>query len=407
MAQARIALRYALTNVLLTASIIAVILGNPWTWAVFAFVLVVGGLFDESLGDEVSHLGHGSRRFYDFNLFLTLPLSMALAFALVLRARSFTLLDPVNMSLPTMADNFRDLLLADWAAFPAAVACAAYFFAVASSTAAHELGHRVNNRGAILCARGLHAFSCNPSFEVYHGRYHHRNVGYFDDPSTARRWESVYGFMRRSIRNQMRLAWTHERARLHRKGLSVFSWRNRVISCALVTLVIATAALSIGGLVGLGGFVVAMVVARALHEAINYVEHYGLVRVEGSPLEDRHSWDSYRIISNALHYNLPRHADHHRNGTKPFWELDVSDQAPTLPFGYETMTLIAFIPMLWRKIMDPQLADWDIRLASDAERALVRKSKATYSNGTSDDLVIATSKDSRQGSDSVGRAHKT
>jgi hypothetical protein len=406
MRQARIALRYALTNVLMTAAIAAVLLGNPWTWAAFVLVLVVGGLFDESLGDEASRLGNGWRHFYDFNLFLTLPLSLALVFALCLRAKSFTLLDPADLSLPTIAGNFKDLLLTDWAALPAAVACAAYFFAVASSTAAHELGHRVDNRSAILCARGLHAFSFNPSFEVYHGRYHHRNVGHFDDPSTARRWESVYGFMRRSIRDQMMLAWTHERTRLHSRGFSVFSWRSRVISCALITLAIATASLLIGGLVGLGAFVIAAIFARALHEAINYVEHFGLVRVAGSPIADRHSWDSYRMISNALHYNLPRHADHHRNGAKPFWELDVSDQAPKLPFGYETMTLIAFVPMLWRKIMDPQLAHWDIRFASEAERALVRKAKANYLNGAHDNLVVTTAEDKRPDRGGVSRAQK-
>jgi alkane 1-monooxygenase len=106
---------------------------------------------------------------------------------------------------------------------------------------------------------------------------------------------------------------------------------------------------------------------------INYVQHYGLVRVENTPIRPHHSWDCYRTISNAVHYNLPRHSDHHMFATKAFWQLDVHQDAPTLPYGYQTMALIALTPPLWRHIMRPLLADWDRRFASEAERALVRE----------------------------------
>ena len=389
MAETRIALRYALTNILLAAMIVASFVGNPWIWVVFFLTLAVGGLFDETLGDDASHLGEGWRAFYDFNLFLTLPLVLALAIALFLRARSIVLFDPTDLSLPAIAGKFKDLMIADLGAYPAAVIATGYFFAVAGSTAAHELGHRISRRPAILCARMLHAFSFNSSFEVYHGRFHHRNVGYFDDPSTARRQESVYAFLYRSVVWQLRLAWGYERARLQRSGSSAWSWNNRVIACICVELALVAAAAGIGGLVGVGGFAIAAMIARALHEAINYVQHYGLVRVEGTPIAARHSWDTHRIISNALLYNLPRHADHHRTGAKPFWALDAMAEAPQLPFGYQTMTLIAFLPSLWRKVMDPMLDQWDARFASDGERALVRAGQATDARGVEGGFVAA------------------
>jgi hypothetical protein len=42
-------------------------------------------------------------------------------------------------------------------------------------------------------------------------------------------------------------------------------------------------------------------------------------------------------ISNALHYNLPRHSDHHMFANKVFWQLDTQQTAPTLPYGYQTL----------------------------------------------------------------------
>jgi hypothetical protein len=57
----------------------------------------------------------------------------------------------------------------------------------------------------------------------------------------------------------------------------------------------------------------------------------------------------------------------------PIWQLDVHQDAPTLPYGYQTMALIALTPPLWRHMMRPLLADWDKRFASKAERAVVRE----------------------------------
>jgi hypothetical protein len=34
--------------------------------------------------------------------------------------------------------------------------------------------------------------------------------------------------------------------------------------------------------------------------------------------------------------------------TKAFWQLDVHQDAPTLPYGYQTMAFIALTPPLWR-----------------------------------------------------------
>jgi alkane 1-monooxygenase len=58
--------------------------------------------------------------------------------------------------------------------------------------------------------------------------------------------------------------------------------------------------------------------------------------------------------------------------TKPFWDLDIAEDVPLLPYGYQTMGSIALVTPLWRHIMTPLLADWDARFANEAEREIIR-----------------------------------
>jgi alkane 1-monooxygenase len=53
--------------------------------------------------------------------------------------------------------------------------------------------------------------------------------------------------------------------------------------------------------------------------------------------------------------------------------LGTTSEAPKLPYGYQTMALIALVPSLWSQIMNPLLADWDRRLASEAEQRLLHE----------------------------------
>jgi hypothetical protein len=78
------------------------------------------------------------------------------------------------------------------------------------------------------------------------------------------------------------------------------------------------------------------------------------------------------LLSNALQYNLPRHADHHLTASKPFWALDAIADSPRLPHGYQTMAMIALFPRWWHRTVDERLADWDARLASEQERSIVQ-----------------------------------
>jgi alkane 1-monooxygenase len=108
-------------------------------------------------------------------------------------------------------------------------------------------------------------------------------------------------------------------------------------------------------------------------EIVNYIEHYGLVRIPGTTVEPRHSWDSYRRVSSGLFYNLQLHAHHHTIATRRYWELEPQpDKAPVLPMGYMAMIFLSFVPYYWIPYSNRLLADWDRRLASPQERAYLR-----------------------------------
>jgi alkane 1-monooxygenase len=97
-----------------------------------------------------------------------------------------------------------------------------------------------------------------------------------------------------------------------------------------------------------------------LLEVVNYLEHYGLQR-ERSPaghyvkVEPQHSWNSNRLITNLFLYQLQRHSDHHANPALRYQVLRHFEDAPQLPAGYATMILLALVPPLWRRVMDPRV----------------------------------------------------
>jgi hypothetical protein len=347
-------LRYGSANFLLVLGAAALVIGGWAIWGVLAFALVFGSFADEVSGDDDMSLKESRCLFCTVNLYLTLPLVVLLAILLV----RFAALRP------SLTGHTFETIGALW--------LTGYLFALAGATVAHELTHR-NNRLAKLSAYLLLGFTGNASFVIYHIYTHHRQVGTYNDAATARRGERLRTFMARTLTQQFAQAARFEAARLRRKGLSPYSWRNEMILAHLVPLAILALAGIFGGWKGMLVVFLAGVIGRAFHELINYVQHYGLVRVENTPIRPHHSWDCYRTISNAVHYNLPRHSDHHMFATKAFWQLDVHQDAPTLPYGYQTMAFIALTPPLWRHMMRPLLVDWDKRFASEAERAVVRE----------------------------------
>lgn len=251
-----------------------------------------------------------------------------------------------------------------------ALACGFYFSV--NTLIGHELTHRLTHPFAMAWGRLSLALVGDAQFAISHVYAHHKNVATPMDAATARRGENLYHFFGRSSLGQYRESWEFEAQRLNRKGRAAWSLRNRVISGLLMTAAIALVFFALAGWQGLLCYSVFVLTAKFLFESVNYIEHYGLVRVPGERVQPRHSWDCQNSLSTFNYLNLTRHSDHHANANKPYWELDSRSDAMDLPYGYMAFILLATCPPLWHRVMTPRLLEWDHHIATPQERALAR-----------------------------------
>jgi alkane 1-monooxygenase len=247
---------------------------------------------------------------------------------------------------------------------------------------AHELGHQRARSERWLSKVAL-AQSGYGHFFVEHNRGHHARVATPEDPASSRFGESIYAFQFRSIWGSLRSAWSIERRRLGRQGKSPWTLRNDVLNSWLMTGALFAVLVAVFGIDVLIWLVGQAVIGICLLESINYLEHYGLRRrrlADGrfEQVRPAHSWNSNSVISNVFLFHLQRHSDHHANPHRRYQALCHADEAPQLPSGYSTMVMLALVPPLWRRVMDPRVLayyDGDITrtaLSPRRERSLQR-----------------------------------
>ena len=118
------------------------------------------------------------------------------------------------------------------------------------------------------------------------------------------------------------------------------------------------------GLSVLLAFLLACVIGILLLETVNYIEHYGLLRTKNEHgryerVKHTHSWNSDHVIGKLFLFNLSRHSDHHYNGSKPYQVLKSLPESPQMPTGYPGMMLLALLPPLWFRYMNPKVAQFN------------------------------------------------
>lgn len=229
-------------------------------------------------------------------------------------------------------------------------------------TVAHELMHRPGRLARALAELLMTSVSY-PHFCVEHVHGHHRHVATPRDPATSRLGESVFAFLRRCLPGSLASAWSLEAERARRAGLGRFSLRDRRLRQPLLLGAAYTAVLVALGPRGALLFAAQGLVAVLLLEVINYLEHYGLARLELAPgqferVRPEHSWNSSRRVGNWYLFNLARHSDHHWLASRPYEALEHHGDVPQLPAGYATMVLLALLPPLWFRVMDPRVRAW-------------------------------------------------
>ncbi|MFI2228881.1 alkane 1-monooxygenase [Nocardia testacea] len=221
---------------------------------------------------------------------------------------------------------------------------------------AHELGHKKDDLERWLSKITL-AQTGYGHFYIEHNRGHHVRVATPEDPASARFAESFWSFLPRSVAGGLRSAWALERTRLRRMGKSPWTVRNDVLNAWAMTVVLWGALVALFGPGVLPFLLLQAVYGFSLLETVNYLEHYGLLRqrtesgryVRCTP---EHSWNSDHLVTNIFLFHLQRHSDHHAAPTRRYQTLRSMDGAPELPAGYASMITLAYVPPLWRKVMD-------------------------------------------------------
>lgn len=366
-------LRFSLMTLLLLAAIAGFALGGAWMLTAFVFNGGIVVLLDGLVGEDARPTEQLSPRLLNLLLFGTLPLVLCLGLTIWWMAGRG---DGLHLSRVLHALTGRDPFAAraatkGWHWILAVLGCG-LVTAGSATTVGHELSHRTRSPLSVAWGRWMLAFSCDAVFSVEHVYGHHAKLCTPQDPASARRGETVFGFVPRSTVGQWRGAWELERKRLARQGQALWGWRNLVLRGWLMSAALAGLAFAAGGWRGTLVFLASAAIAKTFLEATNFLEHYGLVRVPGARVEPRHSWNSNAAMSSWVLYNLTRHSDHHAEGSKPFWRLRALPEAPCLPFGYMTMILVASVPPCYERLMRPRLRRWDADHASEAERELAR-----------------------------------
>src|SRR5262249_12509510 len=181
-------------------------------------------------------------------------------------------------------------------------------------------------------------------FYIEHVKGHHRLVGTRRDPSTARPGESLYHFLLRSLPGQFVVALRIEADRLARRGRGRFGPANFVVATTAVQALIAVA-IGLGlGPRALTAYLAQGAIAVLLLQAVNYLQHSGLERPEGSRVSPVHSWQSDRVSGRFLLLELPRHADHHGHASKRYHALASQADSPVLPLGLLATLPVVFVP---------------------------------------------------------------
>ncbi len=333
--------KYLIAYVLPLTAFFAVYYGAWWSYLALIVAFVILPLLEIVMLPRLENLtreeegAYASRRFFDWLLYLNLPIVYGLCGFLAYRYgyTELTTFELIGMTLGV-----------------------GIVLGTCGINVAHELGHRESGIDQLL-ARILLAPTMYTHFTMEHNFGHHKHVATPDDPATARLGEPIFRFWVRSIGGSFNNAWRLQSKILEKEGESFWSMKNTLLQGGLFQIAYLSVVWSLFGQGAVLVILAASIVGILLLESVNYIEHYGLVRQQlpsgrYEPVNPTHSWNSDHQMGRIFLYELTRHSDHHYKSTRKYQVLRHMDESPQLPFGYPASIILALVPPLWMWIMD-------------------------------------------------------
>jgi toluene methyl-monooxygenase len=347
--------RYYLGSLVVLAGIAGFLAGGYWVWAGAGTFFVLAAL------DAVSKPDHAVRRIRhprlaDVPLYLHCALMVALYGAFAWRMGSGI---GVEGTLPQAV------------AIAGALASLVWLNAVPNVPVAHELMHRKDPLSRGL-AKLVSACFADAHRDIPHVYTHHIHFDTEADADYAPRGITVYPFMWRCTLRNFRELLEAARKRRAATGAALWSPRNLLFWEVALLAVFPVGAALIGGWLAGAVVLAAQVSSKFFLEALNYLQHYGLVRVPGTPAQRHHTWNHLTWLDRAIGYEITTHVDHHVDPDLRFDRLVPHPDAPQMPNLF-VCAMSAFVPPLWfRYVAMPRLREWDLHHATPAEQALAR-----------------------------------
>lgn len=369
-------IRYFIAPLLIVASMIGVLIGGFWSW-LGVILLGVGILQDTTMRVQSKGAGfddngetNGFPALQNAVMYAMLGVFVLLQIALAWRIFQYMNGTPISEGFDNTLFGFLPSQIGISGLDLIGATISTGIFAGIGIIYGHELSH---TKGfSFVISRLMMGLSGSAHFCYAHVYNHHLELAHEDDPATAPRGRDIYSHLPLSYLGQSKFLFNMEKQRLARQKKSFLTWENRWIrgyAMSIPTLILFWWA---GAWVGVGCLAIVWLISNFELEALNYMEHYGLIREKGQPIDYRHSWDNATVFTSWFFIEIGRQADHHDRGETHFWELD-DVGAPNTGWGYFTLFAVALVPPLWHKYMKGQLASWDEQYASDGEREIAQR----------------------------------
>jgi toluene methyl-monooxygenase len=233
----------------------------------------------------------------------------------------------------------------------------------------HELMHR-RHWFPFAVSKILGTFYLDPNRDVGHRLTHHLELCTAADSDTPYRGQTMYTFLWQATYGAYKDAVVTSLRSLRKRDKSVLHYKNALyveLGLLLALLALAWVAASWAGVAVVFA---AQLASKLIFEGLNYLQHYGLVRVPGTSVRKHHAWNHLGAVMRPVGVEITNHINHHLDSRHRYYELEPETDAPQMPSAF-LCYVYAFIPHLWfERIAKPRLEEWDKRFASPAEKRL-------------------------------------